>query len=192
MLAEGVLIVLAVLSELDTQHDVTLAKKIKAGDQSAFKSFFDQHYLPLFRFLISRGMDSDEAEDLIQQAFLIIWEKRNEIREERSLRSFLFTIALNRAKNLFRTRQRVERLEFLDDIRADERDPRGNSERVMKDVRRAIEDLPERRKAVFELCFLEGLTYKETADVLEISVKTVEHQMGHALKFLREALKKYV
>jgi RNA polymerase sigma-70 factor (ECF subfamily) len=52
-------------------------------------------------------------------------------------------------------------------------------------VAKAVSELPPRRKEVFELCFMEGLTYREVAEVLEISPKTVENQMGHALKSVR-------
>ena len=63
---------------------------------------------------------------------------------------------------------------------------------MVQTLRIAVEALPERRRAVFELCFLQELTYRETAETLGISIKTVENQMGHALKTIRKAMKGYV
>ena len=63
---------------------------------------------------------------------------------------------------------------------------------MLQTLRIAVEALPERRRAVFELCFLQELTYRETAEALGISIKTVENQMGHALKAIRKAMEGYV
>ena len=63
---------------------------------------------------------------------------------------------------------------------------------MLQTLRIAVEALPERRRAVFELCFLQELTYREAAEALGISIKTVENQMGHALKAIRKAMEGYV
>jgi len=103
----GILFFLALsLQRSDSDDDsAELARKIKSGDKAAFEAFYGKHSAPLNSFLRSKGLDRQEAEDLLQQAFLIIWEKRSEIDPSRSLRSFLFTTAYRRMLNLFRDRK---------------------------------------------------------------------------------------
>lgn len=176
--------------------DVTLSSSIKNGDAAAFRVFFDRHHAALFRFLVSRGLDSNDAEELTQQAFVIVWEKRATIREGLSLRSFLFTIAWNRSLNLHRDRKKFDDTDAGQVPESGEFYASGQdileSKEVFASLERAVANLPEKRRQVFELCFINGLPYKEAAAALEISVKTVENQMGHALKSIRQALKGFL
>jgi RNA polymerase sigma-70 factor, ECF subfamily len=100
MIAE--LLLLIALSSGNENDDRLISAQIKAGDKKAFHKFYNKHQSHLFSFLISKGLSDQEAEDLIQQAFLIIWEKRTDIDPGRSLRSYLFTTAYNRMLNYFR------------------------------------------------------------------------------------------
>ena len=83
-------------------NDPELAIKIKKGDHKAFKEFFDRYNAFLLNYLMKRGTAKEAAKDLVQQAFVMIWEKRDEIDETKSLRAFLFRIAYTRMLNLFR------------------------------------------------------------------------------------------
>ena len=183
------ILALAQSSELDSRE---LALKIKNGDHRAFRMFFDRHYEALFRFLTSRGMSGPTAEDLIQQAFVIIWEKRTNIDEGKSLRSYLFRIAYTRMLNhirdhsKFTTREStdnpVSRSTPIDDLQEQE---------LIEAIDAAGDSMPERRRMVFDFCFLQDFSYKETAEALDISVKTVENHMGLAFKDIRSALEKF-
>jgi len=173
--------------------DHVLAGRIKEGDESAFKTFFDRYHGLLFRYLKRRHVPDDVSEDLTQVAFITIWNKRSDIDEQKSLRAFLFKIAHNRALNFFRDTAR-----FVDDPVDHEQAGTQNPEeeadfrKLQQSLYLAIQALPERRRAVFELCFLNEMTYRETAEILNISIKTVENQMGHALKSIRKALSHYL
>ena len=173
--------------------DQVLAGRIKEGDRAAFKAFFDRYYGLLFRYLKRRNVPDDVCEDLTQIAFVTIWEKRAEIDKEKSLRAFLFKIAYNRALNHFRDTAKYsdEPIPETQNVTS-KPDEKANYTMMLQSLDRAIHMLPERRRAVFELCFLNNLTYREAAETLNISIKTVENQMGHALKTIRKALGTYL
>lgn len=164
--------------------------KIKNGDQQAFKSFFDAHHQALYYFLTARGISPQEAEDLIQQAFVYIWEKREQIDEHKSLKAYLFQIAYSRMLNLIRDNSKFDDNEQVSELRQTSDNPASDIEKEELNtiIEQAVSSMPEKRQHVFRLCFLQEFTYKEAAEFLEVSVKTVENHMGMALKDLRSAL----
>lgn len=171
---------------------VEVAKNIKSGDHQAFQYFFDLHYESLLRFLISKNTARETAKDLIQKAFIYIWEHRNRIDPNKSLRAYLFQIVYTRMLNHHRDNKKFN---------SDEAVPNQKTERTPEDFARvndlkraidqAIENMPEKRGTVFQLCFMDDLTYKEAAQALDVSVKTIENHMGLAFKDLRRTLKNY-
>lgn len=173
------------------QDEAALAVALRSGDRTAFKAFFERHHADLLRYLGFRNVPAEQADDLVQQAFVAIWERRETLREDGSVRALLYRIAYSRALNHFRDTERFERPEAQgDEYAADGADPERQAEsRLIRDrIDAAVAGLPEKRRAVFELCVLQGFSYREVAETLEISVKTVENQMAHALKAVREAL----
>ncbi len=171
---------------LPSADDADLARRIREGDHEAFRLFFERHHAALLAFLHRRRVPDAVADDLVQQAFVSLWEKRMHIDPDRSLRAYLFRIAYTRALNHFRD---TARLDGDVDVQAAPHEGDAASLALAQEaVAKAVAALPERRRAVFELCFVEGMTYREAAEALDISPKTVEHQMGHALKTLREQL----
>ena len=168
-----------------------LYRAIREGDPKAFKAFYDSHFDQLFLFLRNRQIRSDVAKDLIQKAFLYIWENRDNIKPEKSLKAYLFRIAYTRMLNYLKQRKEtVPAEEALDGVAATH-----ESEVEYRDLQSAlqqtIKSMPEKRRMVFESCFIQELTYKETAEVLSVSIKTVESHMALALRDVREALKIY-
>jgi RNA polymerase sigma-70 factor (ECF subfamily) len=167
------------------------ARRIKNGDRAAFRQFFDRHHGRLLGYVRSKGVPPEEAEDIVQNAFLYIWNHRDRIDPNQSLRAYLFRIGYTRALNHRRdTAKFDDATEPQDAASSDRRTP--ETEAMAADVRRqidaAIAELPDRRRAVFELCVLQDLTYREAADALDITRKTVENHMRLALRDLREAL----
>ncbi|MBO6576314.1 MAG: sigma-70 family RNA polymerase sigma factor [Rhodothermales bacterium] len=179
-------LVLLLAVTLSDDDEAGLARAIRAGDRTAFRTFFEAHHQALLRYLVHKQVAPDVAEDLVQNAFVYIWEQRHQIRDDGSLRGLLFRIGYTRALNHFRDTARLTG--DLPDEAAPEADP-GERMDVQEQVARAVARLPERRRAVFELCVLQGLTYREAAEALEITPKTVENHMGYALKAVREELK---
>lgn len=190
---ELLLVVLALRAGADVD-DAALAQRIHDGDHAAFRTFFDRHHGTLLAYLRRRGVPPEVAEDLVQHAFVYIWEHRGGIDPRRSLRAYLFRIGSTRALNHFRDTARFASDPPLDAVTpAEGEDPDAavRHRELLQSLHEAVQALPERRRAVFELCFMQDLTYREAAQVLDISIKTVENQMGHAFKALRERLEAF-
>lgn len=194
MLLPELLLLVAMSASFSDDEARDLAARIRDGDARAFRHFFEQYHAALLRFLKARSVRQEVAEDLIQQAFLTLWEKRADIDTSRSLRAFLFTVAYNRMLN----HQRDLRREVTD--RALPETPHsGHSPEeeaitadAMRVMRTRLETMPEKRRAVFELIYLQELSHREAAEILEVSTKTIENHMTIALKELREALKEFM
>lgn len=173
-------------SEMD---DAALAREIKQGNHEAFEAFFNDHYDSLYRFLVSKNTPSEAAKDLIQKAFVYIWEHRQKIDPGKSLRAYIFRIAYTRMLNYHRDSQKFNTDEEVPEQQSavtPEDTVRANELHVA--IEEAIEQMPEKRGTVFQLCFMEDLTYKEAAESLDVTRKTVENHMGLALKDMRQVL----
>lgn len=185
---EWIILSLALSLSAD-MDDPDLARRIRNGDKRAFQTFFEQHHRALYLMLVRRGVEPQMAEDIIQNAFLLIWERREKIDPEKSLRAYLFQIGYSRALNYFRD---TKKFNYSDEApeRTEKDDPGKITEQnqIREEIDLAVSRLPEKRRQVFELCFMSGLTYRETAEMLNISIKTVENHMTLALKDLRESL----
>jgi len=186
------LLFLLLISKLDKKESENLYSAIKNGDQKAFKDFYNSHFESLYNYVKSKGVQSDAAEDLIQKAFIYIWEKRENIRPDQSLKAYLFRIAYTRTINYMKGEKTDQLLygTYKDD------DPSPLENLQYKDLDQsliqAIKKMPEKRRAVFEHCFINEFTYIETAEILDIAPKTVENHMGYALKDIRNMLKPFL
>lgn len=186
-----ILLVLAFAASSESD-DRALAAAIASGDHAAFKVFFDRHHLDLARYLRRRGLSEAETADVLQQAFISIWEKRAGIDPELPLRGYLFRIGLSRAYNRFRDTAKFDwDATDFEQISGNETDATTRRE-LLHALHAAIGSLPEKRREVFELCYLQEMSYREVATALEISIKTVENHMSLALKDLREKLKNWI
>lgn len=189
MLLPDLLILFLATSGQPGLDDAALYEKIKQGDQHAFKKFFDQHYDVLYTFLMSRSTSPDIAEDLIQKAFIYIWENRESIKPDLSLRAYLFRIAYTRMLNHIKASSK-----FSDSEPEIEENSEPSPEQAAyySDLNQALEQtvqqMPEKRRLVFTNCFINEYTYKETAEILDVSVKTIENHMALALRDVRSAL----
>lgn len=171
------------------ENEAELYEAIKNGNEKAFENFFNSHYDALFIFLRNRNIRRETAEDLIQKAFLYIWENRKKIKPDLSLKSYLYRIAYTRMLN--HINQNRDHLDIENHVNGTNKTPHDAAEYndLYSAFKEAISNMPERRRTVFESCFIEDLTYKETAELLSISVKTVENHMALAFKDLRKELK---
>jgi RNA polymerase sigma-70 factor (ECF subfamily) len=185
------LLSLALSKESDVDS-VALARMIKQGDHRAFRRFFDSHYDSMLYFLMSKNTTKEIAEDLIQKAFIYIWENRKDIDPTKSLRSYIFRIAYTRMLNHHRDHKKFNTEEAVPDQEF-ELTPEDDARKKDLDeaVDRAIAAMPEKRGEVFTLCFMEQFTYKEAAEALDVSPKTIENHMGKALKDIRKSVQKF-
>lgn len=161
-----------------------------------FEYLFNEHYSRLCSYAYNFLKEKDGSEEIVQEVFFKLWIKRNEITIESSLESYLYRAVRNACLNLIKhinIREKYkeynqETIEYDEQV---DKDPMNASELELK-IRASIDLLPEQRKKIFILSRYEQLKYKEIAEQLGISVKTVENQMGKALKFLREELAEYL
>lgn len=185
------LLVLLAFARENPSGDASLARRIKNGDHSAFRRFFDRHHGRLLGYLRSRGVPDAEAEDIVQTAFLYVWQHRSEIDPDQSLRAYLFRIGYTRALNHFRDESKIDGDAEVDRVPSSAHsspEAEALNAELQAQIDEAIAALPERRRAVFELCFLRDFTYREAAEALDIARKTVENHMRLALRDLRASL----
>lgn len=178
------------------ESDADLVRRIRGGDERALEAIFRAHYAGMAAFVERFVRANDVAEELVQDVFLKLWRKREELSEIESLRTYLYRAARNTALNWLR-RQKLER-RWLEEHAGDGEpatthtaDDDATGQEVAEAVQAAIQRLPPRCREVFLMSRDGGMTYAEIARALEISVKTVETQMGRALKALRLALGPY-
>lgn len=178
------------LGSLDASpSDAHLVAALRKGDPEAFRTLFDRYHTHLYRFLIRTGVQESIAEDVLQDVFLGVWSGRARLDPHRSIRAYLYRACRNRAANHFRGRAKFADIPLADPVsELPLQDEQMDHVLLQSRLAEAVSLLPERRRAVFELCFVHGLAYKEAAHALDISPKTVENQMGYALKSIREYL----
>jgi RNA polymerase sigma-70 factor, ECF subfamily len=171
--------------------DRQILERLRSGDESAFDTVFRTWYPPLVRAAESLLHERAAAEEVVQDVLLGVWRRREQLVLEQTLRAYLYQATRNRALNHLRREQTERRGE--PDVAARLPSPAQASERVEsaeleRAIREAVRDLPDRCREVFELSRVHGLRYSEIASAMGISVKTVEVQMGKALRVLRERL----
>lgn len=171
-----------------------LFEQTKKSGIKAFETLFYRYYSFLCAYASKMLDDRDVAEEIVQDLFVEIWEKRAQLIIETSIKSYLFQSVRNRCLNLIqhhkiRTKY-AERLlsETAHSVSVDEVYVEFDLAEKIED---AIGSLPEKRQEIFRLSREEGLKYREIAEKLNISIKTVETQMSLAIKTLRERLKEY-
>jgi len=169
---------------------------LKEGKETAFEMIFKTYYRPLCNYAYSFLNDKDEAEEVVQSSFISIWEKRNEISIQTSFKSYLYRVVRNACLNVIK-HERVKQQH------ADYEKARGEpshesvaqavtASELEQRIYGAMKVLPEQCRLVFQLSRFEELKYQEIADQLNISIKTVENQMGKALKIMRTQLKDFL
>ena len=169
-----------------------LVQNLTKGNLLAFNTLYKEYSGRLYRFALGYLKSKDEAEELVQEVFTIIWEKRKDLKKELSFKSFLFTIAFNIIKRHFRTKGYLA--DYLKSEMGDNLDMQ-TSQKITYDslyqfITDLVNQLPPRRKEIFIKSRFNGLTIKEIAEEMNISHKTVENQLTDALKFIRTNLNK--
>lgn len=175
-------------------NDQELFLRIRQGDKKSFEVLFKTYYASLCHFSRSFIKDQDDCEEVVQDFFLKLWEKREELDINTSVKSYLFSAIRNRCLNYIKhSKIKLEyQLEVLKNPESDIDTSNYFMEiDLVEKIDKSIAALPDRRREIFILSREQGLKYREIADQLGISIKTVETQMGQALKDLREKLKEY-
>lgn len=169
-----------------------LILRLTQNDRGAFEQIFRTYYTDLCRFCIKYVRDEQVAEEVVQEVFINIWERRASLKITTSIKSYLFTAIRNRSFNYLKLQlpkeQKKVDLEGVGYMEDDSREQEMIMDELRQHVNDAVEALPNKCRIIFSLSRNAGMTYKEIAEELDISVKTVENQIGLALKKLRESL----
>lgn len=177
-------------NHLIPKDDSLQVRELSKGNILAFNTLFREYSGRLYRFAIGYLKSEAEAEELVQEVFTIVWEKRANLKEELSFKSFLFTIAFNIIRKHFRTKAYLS--EYFKTGISPELDMQTSQKITYNSLHQYITELvnqlPNRRKEIFIRSRYAGLSIKEISEELKISHKTVENQLTDALKFIRTNL----
>jgi RNA polymerase sigma-70 factor (ECF subfamily) len=169
---------------MDEKEDLTATK-----DEAAFEQVFKEHFKNLHAYAYAIIKEEAVAEEVVQQVFMKLWERSTPFPVSGSVAAYLYRSVHNESLNYLKHRKvQMAYRRHLGYTRGDEPEPAGKnlSEKELgSKLLQALNDLPEQCRIIFQLSRNEGLRYLDIAEKLDISVKTVENQMGKALKILR-------
>ena len=166
-----------------------------ADSSALFENVFKSNFKNLHAYACSILKDEASAEEIVQQVFLKLWEKKEQLAELQSVEAYLYRSVHNECLNWLK-HNKVKAAHqahalFVNKEAAQDNDQVTLKE-LQKDIDKAINELPEQCRTIFQLSRFEDLKYRDIADKLGISVKTVENQMGKALRTLRTKLSGYL
>lgn len=176
-----------------TISDAELSLKIRNSEKAAFQELFERYAPRIYQFSISYLKSSPDAEELVQDVFLKIWEKREILDQSKNVKAYIFKIAVNSVYDFIR-RKNIEAV-FADFARANfdrTTDHTWHSvifEEMTTKLTRLKARLPEQQRNIFHLSKEEGLTNDEIAEKLNLSKRTVENHLYRAVSFLKEHFK---
>lgn len=174
------------------ENEDYLIKCLSKGDIHAFNTLFKAYSGRLYHFAKFYLKSNAESEELVQEVFTRVWEKRKGLKHDLSFKSYLFTIAFNIIRKHFRTRHYDN--EYLKSLIKTDFDlqtiEKVSFESLYDHLKDLVDRMPSRRREIFIKSRYEGLSIKEISEDMEISHKTVENQLTVALKFIRANLKR--
>jgi RNA polymerase sigma-70 factor (ECF subfamily) len=178
---------------VDIKENIVAA--VQVDDEKAIESLFRLHYKQLCNYAYTLLQDIDESEESVQQVFIQLWEKRETMEINTSITAYLFKAVRNNSLN--RIKHKKVRQVYADEVLSTSNESSQSTSitfqnELQEQIQRAIESLPEQCRLIFKLSRFEELKYSEIAEELNISIKTVENQMGKALRIMREKLKDYL
>lgn len=180
---------------MNSKEDIGLFNSVKQGDLKAFETLFRKYYSFLCSLARKYVNDHDTAEEIVQDLFYRIWEKKEEITITLAVKSYLARAVYYNSINL---RASLRRELILDEKLFDADSSDSDTEDLVREqeLNRLIDscmaELPEKGQKIFSMSRFEGLKYREIAERLSVSVKTVEAYMGQALKVFRKNLGEYL
>ncbi|MCV9386335.1 RNA polymerase sigma-70 factor [Reichenbachiella ulvae] len=164
------------------------------SDEKQFELLFKEFYQPLTAFAFQYLKDSIEAEETIQEIFSTLWQKSEEIEIRTTVKSYLYGAVRNNCLNQLKHKKVIQAHE--ETVRFQGEESNGEDflelEELQQRIDSALDSLPEKCRQIFEMSRFEDKKYKDIAEELDLSIKTVETQMSRALKVMRAALGQYL
>lgn len=179
---------------LNLNDNFNTITQLREGGDKVFEVVYKHYFAPLYSFA-TQYVEGSVAEGVVQETMIWLWENKSTLIPEMSLKSLLFTIVKNKCLNhINRERRRTEIYESITN-KYEEQFENPNfylEQEMMVLYTKAIKSLPAAFREAFELSRSEGMTHKEIAEKLEVSVQTVNYRIGNALDLLRKELKDYL
>jgi RNA polymerase sigma-70 factor (ECF subfamily) len=176
-----------------SKSNLELLLLIQKDDRIAFYNLYERYCRRLYGFVFRYIKQREDAEEIVQEVFVKIWESRNKIDAYSSFEAFLFTIAYNTTVSLLRKRtNEVKYLDHLKSLQQPNNSPDLIDEIQFNELNNRVQsllnELTPRQKEIFQLSREEGLTHDEIAKKLDVSVNTVKKHMGNTLTFLKSQI----
>jgi len=173
---------------MELEKDSTLSL-LPQRDKAAFEEIFKSHFKRLHSYAFTILKDEAEAEEIVQQVFFKLWERTQTHSFSGSLNAYLYRAVHNESLNFLKHQQvrtnHQLHVAYSMKQHTDDSDKKVAAAELEKQIHSALNELPEQCRTIFQLSRFDELKYLEIADKLGLSVKTVEHQMGKALKLMR-------
>ncbi len=171
-----------------TDSDADLVRAVRNSDADAFRVLYFRYHDPLFRYAWYRTNSAESVKDILQDAFTRLWRNRRTLDPDKSVKAYLYRIVHRLIIDLYRKSDRESVLHANPDSLHHLRDNPEGDANLRMDIRSAIDSLPDEIRETFLLNRHQGLKYAEIAEVLGVSVKTVESRVSRALEHLRRML----
>jgi RNA polymerase sigma-70 factor (ECF subfamily) len=180
---------------MDLQNEI-ITKLLAKRDESAFEQVFKSHFKNLHAYAFTILKDEDEAEEMVQQVFFKLWDRTETLSLDGSVTAYLYRAVHNESLNYIK-HQRVRTNHRLHVAYSMRNESDNASKKVLaaeqeRKLLTALNELPEQCRTIFQMSRFDELKYREIATKLDISIKTVESQMGKALKILRTQLSDFL
>jgi RNA polymerase sigma-70 factor (ECF subfamily) len=180
------------LPESTTYNETQLLEQVAGGDERAFRKVFDEHWQNIYGVALMLTKNADLAEDMVQEIFLKIWMKREQLPTIDNFKAFLFVVARNHVFS--ELRKKSNEIPFTEQLIEYFQETRNNPEKQLLQkesfamVQQAVDSLPQQQRMVYQLSRDGGLTRDEIADKLGISPNTVRNHMAKAMETIRQYL----
>ena len=175
--------------------DFILVTKLRVGDEASFEKLFEKYQNDIYIYALSLVKVKEYAQEILQDVFVQVWLKRATLKPELSFKSFVFTITKNRSFNFLvkaskekRLQQEVFHYATIFHSQVDDYIINMEYELLRK---MAVDNLPPKRRKIFEMSRIEGKSYKDISAELGITTQTVKNQMSKALSNITVYLKSY-
>jgi RNA polymerase sigma-70 factor, ECF subfamily len=181
------------IREADTINDNLLVKRIRQNDKDAFKLLYDRYSRKIYFFSLKHLNNTFEVEELVQSVFINVWESRETLDPDSSIKSYIYKAAVNYIINHLR-KNTIQARYIESELKKGEKYSDITYEQVFFDdlersINSVVDTLPSQQQKIFRLNRLEGLTHEEIARQLDLSVRTVENQIYRSIKMIRTILK---
>lgn len=181
------------MTKPDEHIDERLIGRFRDGDMEVFRKIYNSFCEPLYRFAFSYLKDSYEAEEIVQDVFLKVWEKREEVDVQKSFKSYLYRITVNKVFNELKHRVVKQKYEQhalnFEQINSETPESSIQFQELKTKLEQILKQLPDQQRSIFIMSRWKGQTNAEIAQSLNLSIRTVENQIYRAAKFIKLHLK---